>query len=297
MSFLSGVDGVTALVLLCSLLFLEEAGVPLPFAPGELVLIAAGLLIASGGLPWWLFIPAAWLACGLGVVVAYSWARAIGPLAMRALAGRLHAGRSYDRVATRLRAAGPLEIAVSRLIPGLRIYTTLVGGAVGIKRSTFLLGALPAMAVWVVVFTVLGAVVGLPAERAFGHAEQLALRGAVLGLAGVGAYIAVRHVPAAERHNNALAERGAVRTVLAAAIDLGVLASILLAAGRIARLAFGLQERAGWIEAVVIGTLVLVAYLIVARRGAGATAGERLLNVSYMKRPAQRPARETSPRT
>jgi len=289
-SFLSGVDGVTALILLCSLLFLEEAGVPLPFAPGEAVLIAAGLLIANGGLPWWLFIPAAWLACGVGLAVAYAWARAIGPSTMRTIAGRLRAERSYERVAARLRSAGPREIAVSRLIPGLRIYTTLVGGAVGIERSTFLIGALPAMAAWVVVFTALGAVVGLPAERAFGSAERLALRGAVLGLAGIGVYLAVRHVPAAARRDHALAERGALRTVLAAAIDLGILASVLLAAGRIARIAFGVEERAGWIEAVVITSLLLVAYLVVSRRGAGATAGERLLNVSYLKRPARRAA-------
>src|SRR5438445_799804 len=52
MSYLQGLHGVVAIVLLCSLLFAEEAGVPLPFAPGEVVLMAGGLLIgAAVGLP------------------------------------------------------------------------------------------------------------------------------------------------------------------------------------------------------------------------------------------------------
>ena len=50
---------------LTGLLFAEEAGVPLPFAPGELTLLVAGLLIASGDstrMPsslwhWWLVSP------------------------------------------------------------------------------------------------------------------------------------------------------------------------------------------------------------------------------------------------
>jgi hypothetical protein len=46
MGFIQGLHGTMALVLLCSLLFAEEAGVPLP-TPGELTLIAAGLLISQ----------------------------------------------------------------------------------------------------------------------------------------------------------------------------------------------------------------------------------------------------------
>ena len=44
LSFLPGLHGTIGVVLFCALLFAEEAGVPLPFAPGELVLLAAGLI-------------------------------------------------------------------------------------------------------------------------------------------------------------------------------------------------------------------------------------------------------------
>ena len=50
MTFLEGLHGAVALILLASLLFAEEAGVPIPFAPGEVMLIIAGLLIQTGGL-------------------------------------------------------------------------------------------------------------------------------------------------------------------------------------------------------------------------------------------------------
>src|SRR5579862_8262960 len=77
-NFLSGLHGAVALALLPALLFAEEAGVPLPFAPGELTLLFAGLLIASGGLNPYAFIPLALIACIAGSLVGYSWARAVG---------------------------------------------------------------------------------------------------------------------------------------------------------------------------------------------------------------------------
>ena len=48
------------LATICLLLYLEEAGVPLPITPGEAVLLGAGLLIASGAQPAWVVIPLAY---------------------------------------------------------------------------------------------------------------------------------------------------------------------------------------------------------------------------------------------
>lgn len=56
MNLIQGLHGAVAIVLLCSLLFAEEAGVPIPL-PGELVLVAAGVLIGTGGLDPWMFPP------------------------------------------------------------------------------------------------------------------------------------------------------------------------------------------------------------------------------------------------
>ena len=55
---LRSIGGTGPLVVVCVLLFAEEAGVPIPVAPGEAVLLGAGLLIASGAVPYWLAMPA-----------------------------------------------------------------------------------------------------------------------------------------------------------------------------------------------------------------------------------------------
>ena len=112
MSFLQGLHGAVALALLTGLLFAEEAGVPLPFAPGELTLLVAGLLIASGGLNPYVFIPLAMVACIAGSLVGYSWARLVGDGGLRALATRLRQLRNLERVEGRILSSGWLGIAL-----------------------------------------------------------------------------------------------------------------------------------------------------------------------------------------
>ncbi|MBV8444299.1 MAG: hypothetical protein JOZ92_00125, partial [Candidatus Dormibacteraeota bacterium] len=97
MALLQGLHGAIAIVLLCGLLFAEEAGVPLPFAPGEVTLLAAGLLVASGGLNPFVFVPIAIVACVGGSVVGYSWSRLVGERGLAALAVRLHRESSLRR--------------------------------------------------------------------------------------------------------------------------------------------------------------------------------------------------------
>ncbi|MHB8539152.1 MAG: DedA family protein [Candidatus Dormibacteria bacterium] len=113
MNFLQGLHGTVALGLLTGLLFAEEAGVPLPFAPGELTLLVAGLLIASGGLNPYAFIPIALVACVAGSLVGYSWARAVGDRGLRALANRLRQQRNLERVEGRILSAGWVGIAIT----------------------------------------------------------------------------------------------------------------------------------------------------------------------------------------
>jgi membrane-associated protein len=279
-NFLSGLHGAVALALLPSLLFAEEAGVPLPFAPGELVLLVAGLLIASGGLNPYAFIPLALVACVAGSLVGYSWARAVGDRGLKGLARRLRQQRNLERVEERLRSAGWLRIAVSRLIPGLRIYTTLVAGAVKAPRRSFILAMGSSTLVWVAVYIALGILIGVPVERFLDQIQKLAVQGAILIVMGVGCYLAVRKTPSSSGAGLVRVPRW-VRVLLAAGVDIGVVASIvtgLLALGRI----LGLGFVNGWLDAVVVLLVVGAFYVIVARRSAGATAGEVLLQTSYV---------------
>jgi len=47
-TWVQGLDGTTLVVAICILMFVEETGVPLPFAPGDIVLALGGIAIAGG---------------------------------------------------------------------------------------------------------------------------------------------------------------------------------------------------------------------------------------------------------
>jgi membrane protein DedA with SNARE-associated domain len=67
MSGLLHMNGMAAMVLICAVLFAEECGVPLPLLPGDLLLVAGGIIAATGHLSLSLFIAATTLAmCGGG---------------------------------------------------------------------------------------------------------------------------------------------------------------------------------------------------------------------------------------
>jgi membrane protein DedA with SNARE-associated domain len=244
-----------------------------------MTLLAGGLLIAAGGLDPWVFIPLALGACIAGSLVGYTWAWAVGDRGLRALARRIHQQRALERVSGRIRSGGWGGIAVSRLIPGLRIYTTLVAGALRVRRATFLFGMIPATAIWVGVFVTLGVLLGVPIERLFTAVQKLAIQGAILVVMGVGCYVVIRRTPASSGAGLVRLPRP-VRVIIAAAVDIGVIASVstgLVALGRL--LGFGFQ--AGWVDAVVALLVVAGFYVFIARRSGGATAGEALLQTSY----------------
>ena len=243
-------------------------------------LLVAGLLIASGGLNPYAFIPLSLVACIAGSLVGYSWARAVGDRGLRGLARRLRQQRNLERVEERLRAAGWRGIAISRLIPGLRIYTTLVAGAVRAPRRSFILAMVSSTFVWVGVYVALGILIGVPVEHFLDQIQKLAVQGAILIVMGVGCYLAVRKTPSSSGAGLVRVPRW-VRVVLAALLDIGVVASIvtgLLALGRLLGVGFG----SGWVDGVVVLLVVGAFYVIVARRSAGATAGEVLLQTSYV---------------
>jgi membrane protein DedA with SNARE-associated domain/DNA-binding transcriptional ArsR family regulator len=280
MGFIQGLHGTVALVLLCSLLFAEEAGVPLP-TPGELTLIAAGLLIATGGLDPWLFLPLAVASCLAGSATGYGWAWVVGEHGLHSLAERLHQTPRLERASARLRQAGAREIALSRLIPGMRVYTTLVAGAAGVERRRFFTGIGPAIALWVIAFTLLGVVAGVPAEHFFTQVQQLAVQGGVLVAIGVGGYLAILRLPEGG-HEALFRLPPGLRMTLALSIDLSLIASVVAGVLSVVRPLIGAGDLAAWVDLAVVLVVIALFYSLATRRGAHATAGERVLSTSYL---------------
>ena len=270
---------VSGVAVVCALLFLEEAGLPLPLAPGEVVLIGAGLLIATGIGQLWFVLPLAYIAVVCGALTGYAWAHKIGPERLHALAVRFHAAGPYDRAAGRLRNATPLQIAASRLLPGLRVYTSLVAGAVGLNLVRFMTGLLPASAFWVVAFAGLGFFVGAPIERLVGRFEAYGLRAAVVAIVVIVWVVAARKIPAEASTAASVPGSSGWRLAVALAIDLlaiGLVAGVLSTLTGLERGDFDELDFVAPIF-VILGAL----YLVVARQTVGHTLGEALLDVRY----------------
>jgi membrane protein DedA with SNARE-associated domain len=276
---LRSLGGTAPLLIICALLFAEEAGVPIPVAPGEAVLLGAGLLIASGTVPFWLAMPAEFVAVLAGALAGYTWSRAIGAGRLRQLADRLGAGRPFDRVAERLREAGAIQIAGSRLVPGLRIYTTLAAGAVDVNLWRFVLGIVPAAALWVTVFTLLGVFVGIPAQRVLGRFEAFAVRFGVVLVLLAAAYAVINRIPWITGPQRRIRRATRWKVVVAAIVDLLLVAVAMVALGLLTGLE-ALEPDSVVSAAAVVGILSLV-YLVIARRSVGLTAGEAMLRIHY----------------
>lgn len=301
MSFLNGLHGTVAALLLCALLFVDEAGVPLPFAPNEALLIIAGWLMASGAMPVWLFMPLAYVALCAGMLAGWSWAHALGSTGLRRVAMRVRAHAAFDRAQLRLRRATPVSLGITRLIPGVRTYATLIAGAAQTDLRTFCLGAMPALAVWEVGVCALGAAVGFPAEHFLTQFQELVVTGIVLLVAVAASVLAIRHIPG-EDLDPGMLTRGPAweRMLLALALDVGVVATLAAGCDRIVRGVLRSTRLNGPVDVVVLVAAVIVAYVAVTRLGPGRTAGEGLFEVSYRaghwRRPRQALRRSRRPR-
>jgi membrane protein DedA with SNARE-associated domain len=276
MNFLTSLNGTAATLLLCSLLFVDETGVPLPFAPNEGLLLVAGILVGSGTLPLAVIMPAAYLAMASGMLAGYGWSRAIGPAGLQSLAERVHATRLYERAQARLRSASPWGIALARMIPGVRPYATMVCGAAEVDIVTFVSGALPALAVWEVLWIAAGLLIGLPIEHLLGRFERLAVRGGILVALGAVSWFAIRHASPDQRAGvMRIAPR--LRATLALVADAGIVATVVFGAFAVGRRFLSVTAD-GWIE-ILVAAVVLIALLIIGRTKD--TPGERLFETNY----------------
>lgn len=282
MSFIDDLHGTVAALFIVALLFIDEAGVPLPFAPNEALLIVAGLLSSTGAINPFVFCPLAYLALVGGMLTGYWWAGAVGSERLRALAEKVHAEKAYDRATARIRDATPWQIGVTRNIPGVRVYATLVAGAAEVPMRTFLAGALPGLAVWELVMTGLGALVGLPAEHFLTRFQRLAITGIVLVAAVVLSYMAIRRIPSSDGAQALRAAPTWERLVLALAIDVGIVATLVAGLDRIIRSIVQTTRFAGLSGLAILVALTVITYVAVTRRGAGGTAGEGIFDVTYM---------------
>jgi energy-coupling factor transport system substrate-specific component len=161
-TWVQGLDGTTLIAVICVLMFIEETGVPLPFAPGDLVLAIGGISVAGGRVNPVFLVGAVAVSVTIGALVGREVAELLGWERLMRIAQPLHARGPLERAAGLLQRGGWRTVFTARLIPGLRVYTTQVAGVSRVPLRTFVAGLLPANAVYIAAFVGLGAAFGRP---------------------------------------------------------------------------------------------------------------------------------------
>lgn len=191
-SSIASLSGDLLIAVIAGLLFIEETGIPIPFAPGDLLLLIAGIAIASDTVEPGPMIAALLVAITVGAMVGREVFALVGQTALAKAADALHFRPALDRASRLLRRGGARAVFLGRLFPGLRISTTQVAGVSRMPRRTFAIGLIPSVVIYTAVFVGLGALVGQPAVTLFHHAEHRLFVLVVAGLAAVAVILSVR---------------------------------------------------------------------------------------------------------
>src|SRR5438309_1910759 len=173
-------------------MFVEEVGVPLPFAPGDLVLAVGGIAVAGGRVNPVLLVSAVAISVTLGAIIGRAVAELLGWDRLMRIAQPLHARGALERAAGLLQRGGWRTVFTARLIPGLRVYTTQVAGVSRVPISTFVAGLLPANAVYIAAFVGLGAAFGRPLLALIQLAEHQFLLALLILVPLVGVFLLTR---------------------------------------------------------------------------------------------------------
>jgi membrane protein DedA with SNARE-associated domain len=139
-------------------LLVEEAGVPLP-APGDTLIALAGAQPHRTPLYTIEVLGLCTLAVFLGSSALY-WVMRLGGRAFLTRYGRylrLNPQR-LERMETWLAQRGPVAIILGRLIPGLRVPTTVICGLSGVPYRVYAPSAALAGLIWSALYFLLGAV-------------------------------------------------------------------------------------------------------------------------------------------
>lgn len=185
-------SGLPLAAIVAACLFVEEMGVPLFFAPGDLLLSLGGIAIAAGRLNAWYFVPAAFAATVAGALIGrevFAW---LGRDRLMRLARRLHAEQPLDRTARLIERHGWRAVFVARLIPGLRVHTTEIAGVLEMPRRQFVLGLVPAAILYVAAFVGLGAALGHPMIALITRGEHTILVAGAFTSVAVGVLLLMR---------------------------------------------------------------------------------------------------------
>ncbi len=139
-----------------------ECGLLFPFLPGDSLLFAVGLFIASGKPhlpPLYVAIPAFMLAAFLGNVAGYEIGRAVG-MRLYERDNRFLRRKHIDQSQAFFDKHGNKALVIGRFVPFVRTFITIVAGASRMERRRFFLWSGVGAVLWVLVVTLAGYFLG-----------------------------------------------------------------------------------------------------------------------------------------
>jgi membrane-associated protein len=151
----------TALIWVSVAIIFIECGLLFPILPGDSLLFALGLFIATGKLPisLWMAMTILFLAAFAGNVVGYEIGRAVGPAIYRH-DGRIIKRKYWDQTHDFFEKHGSKALVIGRFVPIVRTFVTVVAGIGKMDRRKFFMWSAVGAALWVVSVTLLGFFLG-----------------------------------------------------------------------------------------------------------------------------------------
>ena len=151
----------------CLVIVLVECGLFFPFLPGDTLLFAVGLFIASrDGIvpgPHATDLPVAILlligAGFAGNVLGYEIGRWIGP-PLYERNGRILKRKYFEQTEAFFEKHGNKALVIGRFVPFVRTYITVVAGVTRMRRDRFFVWSAVGAALWVVAITLMGYFLG-----------------------------------------------------------------------------------------------------------------------------------------
>ena len=151
----------TALIWVSLAIIFIECGLLFPILPGDSLLFAIGLFIATDKLPisLWLALILLFAAAFLGNVVGYEIGRAVGPAIYRH-DGRIIKRKYWDQTHDFFEKHGNKALVIGRFVPIVRTFVTVVAGIGRMERRRFFFWSAVGAALWVLIVTLLGYFLG-----------------------------------------------------------------------------------------------------------------------------------------
>ncbi len=150
-----------AFFLIALLIVFIECGLLFPILPGDTLLFAVGLFIATGqiGVNLGVALVALSAAALLGNLVGYEIGRAVGPPLYRH-DGRILKKRYFDQTTVFFERYGNKALVIGRFVPVVRTFITVVAGVGRMDRRRFFTWSAVGAVSWACSVTLLGYLLG-----------------------------------------------------------------------------------------------------------------------------------------